>query len=557
MTYNKKVHKNKLLFLPLGGSGEIGMNLNLYHYNGKWLIIDMGIGFASGTIPGVDIIVPETEFLESIKDDILAIVITHAHEDHLGAIPYLWEFFPVDIYTTLFNVEFIKAKLSRSSFKNNVKYKIKKSGEAFQIGDFKLNFIQLCHSVPDMNAVLIEVGGKKIFHTGDWKFDDNPVLGKSNDLDQLKAIGDLGIDAMVCDSTNVLSEGKSGSEGELQKSLIDLIAKQKSLTVIGCFASNVARIISIAKAAKLANKKLMICGASLDRIITVAKKADILDDSIEIIPHEKFTKYKRSELVVLATGSQGEPKAALKRMAHNSYPNVKLIKGDTVIFSSKIIPGNDKQIIELFNIFAKRDINVITERDHFVHVSGHPNRDELSLMYDLIKPNIAIPVHGERYHLREHCKFAENLGVKTVINISNGNCFEVSEKGESVFKVNSGYVAVDGNSLLAVDSNIIRTRRKLCDSGVIIINVEINARKEVRKVLHISAPGLFCSQKDKDILDYMADHVFKTCKKSNAKIKDNKSKEEALINSIRSNIRSLISKSINKNPVIEILLSRN
>ncbi len=557
MSYIKKDHKNKLLFLPLGGSGEIGMNLNLYHYKGKWIIIDMGIGFASGTIPGVDIIVPDTEFMETIKNDILGIVITHAHEDHLGAIPYLWEFFPLDIYTTNFNVEFIKAKLSRSSFKNKVKYNIKKSGESFKIGDFKLKFVQLCHSVPDMNAVLLEVGGKRIFHTGDWKFDDNPVLGKGNDLEQLKAIGNLGIDAMVCDSTNVLSEGQSGSEGKLQKSLIDLIAKQKSLTVIGCFASNVARILSIAKAAKLANKKLMVCGASLDRIITVARKAEILDDSVEIVPYDQFAKYKRSELVVLATGSQGEPKAALKRMAHNSYPYVKLIKGDTVIFSSKIIPGNDKQIIELFNIFAKRDINVITERDHFVHVSGHPNRDELKLMYDLIKPKIAIPVHGERYHLREHCSFAKTLGVKTVINISNGDCFEVSEQGLSAFKVTSGYVAIDGNSLLAVDSSIIRTRRKLCDSGVVIINVEITGRADVKKVLHISAPGLFCSQKDKDILDYIADHIVKTCKRSNAKSKDSRSKEDALINAIRSNVRTLISKSINKNPVIEILLSKN
>ena len=229
----------------------------------------------------------------------MGIVITHAHEDHLGAIPYLWEFFPLDIYTTNFNVEFIKAKLSRSSFKNKVKYNIKKSGESFKIGDFKIKFIQLCHSVPDMNAVLMEAGGKKIFHTGDWKFDDNPVLGKSNDLEQLKAIGDLGVDAMVCDSTNVLSEGKSGSEGELQKSLIDLIAKQKSLTVIGCFASNVARILSIATAAKLANKKLMVCGASLTRIITVARKAEILDDSIEVIPHDQFAKYKDQNLLCL------------------------------------------------------------------------------------------------------------------------------------------------------------------------------------------------------------------------------------------------------------------
>ena len=462
MTYKKKDHKNKLLFLPLGGSGEIGMNLNLYHYDGKWIIVDMGIGFASGTIPGVDIIIPDTEFLEQIKDDILAIVITHAHEDHLGAIPYLWEFFPVDIYTTFFNAECIKSKLSRSDFKNRVKYQIQEAGKEFRIGAFALTFFQLCHSVPDMNAVLIKVGGKKIFHTGDWKFDDNPVIEVKDDKEQLKQIGELGIDAMICDSTNVLSEGHSGSEGDLQQSLIELIGKQKALTVIGCFASNVGRIVSIAKATSLAKKKLIICGASLDRIIGVARKSGYFDESLEIIPSEQFSKYKRSELVVLATGSQGEPKAALKRMALNSYPHVKLIKGDNVIFSSKIIPGNDKQILELFNIFSKREINIITERDHFVHVSGHPNREELRLMYELIKPKIAIPVHGEKYHIYEHCKFVKKLGIETIINISNGDCFEIDSRGLSAFKVQSGYVAIDGNSsnkssgpLLVVSNNLI------------------------------------------------------------------------------------------------------
>ena len=477
MEYSKAKHKNQLLFLPLGGSGEIGMNLNLYHFNGKWIIVDMGIGFASGQIPGVDIIVPETEFLQKIKDDLLAIVITHAHEDHLGAIPYLWEYFPLDIYTTNFNAEFLKAKLNYCDFKKRVKFSIQTQDKPFFIGDFKLNFIQLNHSVPEMNAILIEVDKKKIFHTADWKFDKNPVSGIIDDFDKLKQIGKSGINAMICDSTNVLSDGYSGSEGDLQQSLIKLINKQKNLTVISGFASNVGRIVSIVKSCVNANKKLVICGAAFDRIVTIAKNTGYIDKEVEILKPENIKQYKRNDLVILATGCQGEERAALRRIADNTYPNVKLQKGDTVIFSSKIIPGNDKKIMDLFNTLSMKEVNIITERDHFVHVSGHPNREELRLMYDFIQPRIAIPVHGEKYHLFEHCKFAKKLGVETVHNIANGYCIKINSNNiEKQFKVKSGYIAIDGNSLLPVDSNVIKYRRKLQNSGVVIISILLSKK---------------------------------------------------------------------------------
>jgi ribonuclease J len=511
MKFDIKKHKKDLLFLPLGGSGEIGMNLNLYHYHGKWLMVDLGIGFADDYMPGIDIIVPNPEGFLPYKDDLIGLVITHAHEDHLGAVQYLWELFKMPIYTTKFTANFLRSKLSEYPFAKDVKITEVEPNSSFKIQDFDIELVQLNHSIPEMNALIIRTDQGNIVHTGDWKFDANPVMGVTDEYTRLKEIGDEGVLAMVCDSTNVFSKGHSGSEGDLRESLKNIVAKQKKLVVIATFASNVARLDTIIRAAQEANRKVVICGRSIERAISVARQSGYLMDVEPFLDRRKVKNYQRHELLILSTGCQGELNAALNKIAHNDHPNVTLMPSDTVIFSSKIIPGNDKKIFALFNQLARKSINVMTERDHFVHVSGHPNRDELIRMYELIKPQIAIPVHGETAHIHEHASLAEELGVKQAARVSDGVCLKIHKDGfEKAGEIKSGYLGVDGNSLVEPDSDIMKERRRIADSGVVFINIIFDLDGEFVTKPTVTAPGILSEKDDEEILDYLEDELERT-----------------------------------------------
>lgn len=501
MNLNLKKYTNNLLFVPLGGTDEIGINLYVYHYKGKWLIVDMGLGFASDHYPGVDIIVPDITFLREIKKNIVGMVITHAHEDHLGAVQYLWPEVRVPIYTTKFTAAVLKAKLANSDFTNEVKVHEIKENSSFEIAPFSLEFVSLTHSVPEMQGLVIKTEEGSIFHSGDWKFDPEPLVGALSDLEKLKRIGDEGVLAMLCDSTNIFVEGRSGSEGSLQKSLNELIASfGKQLVVISSFASNIARVYSIMKAAKQAKRRVVLSGTSLWRMYNAAIECGYLGDVEAPIHPKQFNKHKRKDLVVIATGCQGEQFATMNKLAKVEHPDIKLHKGDVVIFASKIIPGNETKIFPLFNKFSKSGIEVLTEKDHFVHVSGHPCKDEVEEMYKLVRPKYAIPMHGEPMHTHEHVKFVKDKKLAIPLQVDNGCLTLISrDKIEVIGKVTTGYMAVDGNFILPSNSEILKHRRIMRDNGVVVVTVIQNDKGFTN--IEVLAPGVLDSGEDGEYFD--------------------------------------------------------
>lgn len=557
---NFKKYKNKLIFIPLGGAKEIGMNLNLYHFNGKWIILDMGIGFASGQIPGVDIVVPDPSFLQEIKSDILAIIITHAHEDHLGSVQYLWEQVGKPVYTSQFTGAFLREKLKEYNLQDRVPINIKSVEEDFTLGDFTIKFIEINHSIPEMNAALITTKEGKVFHTGDWKFDHNPVIGQPDDFSKLANIGKEKILAMTCDSTNIFDAGHSGSEGDLQKSLKNIVAKQNNLVVVATFASNLGRVLSLVEAAKHSSRKVVICGRSLDRIVKIGMDLGYIKDRDIFIPKGKIKLYPRNKLLIIATGCQGEDRAMLTKLSLDEYPNLKIHKNDTLILSSKIIPGNELKINNLLNVFAQKQVEIITEKNAFVHVSGHPGQEELKKMYDLIKPQIAIPVHGEIVHVDAHVKFAKKIGIKEVQKVTNGSCVLLEKSGPKLIgEVKSGYLAIDGNSLINIDNVILKQRKIMGENGIVLVYLTLDKAGKLTADPQIKAPGLFDIEEDQDILAYLSEdlatklqnslahHI--SCKKKKLTINNS-----AIYNEVRGILKKTIKKAIAKMPLIEVFI---
>jgi len=475
MDLNLKKHHSDLLFLPLGGANEIGMNLNLYHLDGKWLMIDCGVGFAYN-IPGVDMMTADISFIKAHRKDLLGIVLTHIHEDHMGAVQHLWKELEVPVYATTFGANFLQKKLEEFKFAKEVPIRIIDGEKELNIGPFKIEFVGLTHSVPEMKALIIKTRHGNVLHTGDWKFDPDPVIGDVSQKEKIKAYGDRGeILAVVCDSTNALSEGHSRSEGELYESLKSLIAGRQGLVGVTTFASNIARIHTIARIAKDLGRKVVLAGYSLHRLHEVGKKSGYFTEDFGFISDKEMKFYSKNEVLVISTGCQGEPNASTRKIATDSHPTIRFTRGDLMIFSSKIIPGNEKKIFELFDELAKKQIDVMTEKDHFVHVSGHPSQDELREMYALAKPQIAIPVHGEFLHTKVHSELARECGVPQVLQIENGLVAKISKDiCETVGFVKTGYFGVDGKQLLDFNGEIIRERKKLQFSGIVMISLAVN-----------------------------------------------------------------------------------
>lgn len=555
MSLELKSCQDKLLFIPLGGAGEIGMNLNLYQYKGKWLMVDCGAGFADDYLPGIDLIVADISAIKPYVKDIVGLVLTHAHEDHLGGVQYLWNEIGCPIYATKFTANFLETRLKEYFFEKKVEVNHLEPKSSFKLGPFDIEMIALTHSAPEMQALMIRTEAGNILHTGDWKFDNNPVVGEVSDMDGLKRCGDEGVLALVCDSTNVFNQGSSGSEGDLIESLSKIIAECRQMVVVTTFASNLARLNTLLEIAKNLGKKVVIAGKSLHRIIEVAIKSGYELNSDIIINERDISRFRRDELVVISTGCQGEPLAATAKMAYDSHPAIKLLAGDTVIFSSKIIPGNEKRIFRLFNIFAKKNVDVITEKDHFVHVSGHPSVDELKKMYELVRPKVAIPVHGELVHIHEHAKLAKGFGVKDVVKVENGLVVDLVAAGV-IGHVESGYLAVDGNYLLPSNSSVIKMRRKMMDTGIIIVVLVVNRSGGLLTKPVILFPGCLDYNDDRDLIESIEEDIY-IYMSENKHNKKSSSSDETIKSSIRSLIKKALKNETGKIPVIEVSINRN
>ncbi|AZL15992.1 ribonuclease J [Rickettsiales endosymbiont of Stachyamoeba lipophora] len=553
MTLNFNKHKNDLIFVPLGGSGEIGLNLNLYQYQGKWLMVDLGCGFADDYLPGVDVIVPDISFITKHRENLLGIVITHSHEDHLGAVQYLWHELRVPVYATPFTSSFLKAKLT-DSFGDNAGVLIKEfqPDSSLELGPFKIQSVSLNHSSPEMQALFIKTEAGNIFHTGDWKFDHDPIVGLPNNDEVLKSIGDQGVLAMVCDSTNVFNEEYSGSEGDLRESLVKLVAECKNLVTITTFASNLARVETVLYAAQQAGRKVVIAGKSLWRIIQAATDSGYFKEMPEFIDERNIGQYPKKEILLLCTGCQGEQFAAATKIANNAHPNIKFSPGDTIIFSSKIIPGNDKKIFRLFNLFVKMGVEVLTERDHFVHVSGHPGRKELKKMYELIRPQVAVPVHGELTHMHYHAKFAREIGIKQALEVENGDVLHLSatDKSMKLGVVEAGYLGVDGLYLLPPKSPIMQARRKMRASGCVFVSIILSPQKGLLCNPILKTPGVLDQIEDKALVNEMIDEI-REAVESKLEFKAGRINREDLNNTTRSIVRKIIKRETNKEPMVE------
>ena len=474
--------RDELVFLPLGGSGEIGMNFNAYGFGPpsrrKWIILDCGVLFGrEAATPGVDVIMPDIRYLAERAEDVLGIIATHAHEDHIGAIAPLWPMLKCPIYATPFTAVLIEGKLEEAGLRERARVRQVPLGGSLTLGPFKLDFISITHSILEPNLIAITTPLGVIAHTGDWKLDPEPMLGEETDVARIKKLGDDGVLALVCDSTNALQQGHSGSEAKVRESLIHLIGTLKGRVAVTAFASNVARLDSIAHAARSHGRHIALVGRSMHKIVGAAKETGYLKDFPPVLDEAEAADLPARRVLYLCTGSQGEPRAALARIAEDNHPNVHLGKGDAVIFSSRIIPGNELPIFELHNKLSALGVEVLTEQDHFVHVSGHPAREELAEMYRWTRPRIAVPVHGEMRHMSEHARLAKSLQVPQALVPSNGQLYRLAPgPAELIDEVPSGRIHMDGRVLVAEGEGLAKSRRALAYAGLIAITLVLDGK---------------------------------------------------------------------------------
>ena len=487
MTYSK----NDLLFVPLGGSGEIGMNVNLYHYNDSWIMIDLGISFPDESTPGVDVILPDLKFIADRRNKLAGLVLTHGHEDHLGAIPYLWSQIGCPIYGSAFTLALLRRKLAESRGDFDIPLHEMGMNCPRQIGAFEIEMIALNHSIPDPAALAIRSEVGTILHTGDWKFDNAPVLGINTDVNRLKAIGDSGVLAMVGDSTNAMVNGRTGSESDVQQGLVDAISKASGCVAITCFASNVARIQSIFIAARANSRSVAVVGRALNRSISAAREVGYLNDLPDLVPEADIDLLPPDSLVVICTGTQGEPRAAMSRIAAGSHESVSLRSGDTVIYSSRQIPGNETAIARVQDMLVKRNIYLVTDQEAPVHVSGHPSRDEMTEMYALVRPRIAIPVHGTARHLHAHAELAKTCQVQQTLIPDNGVMVRINEtEAEVIDNVHTGALTSEKGNIIELHSDMLRLRRRMLWNGVVTVSIILDKSGHLAVLPSVIQSGL-------------------------------------------------------------------
>ena len=485
---------DELVYLPLGGSGEVGMNLNCYGYgpedNRQWILVDVGVTFGDLSTPGVDIIVPDPAFLQG--ENIRGILLTHAHEDHIGALPWLWSRLKAPLYATPFTAFLIREKL-RDNGVHDVKIIEVPLGGHVDLGAFQVDFVTMTHSIAEPSGLKITTPLGTVFHTGDWKLDPAPVIGQPTDIATITQMGDDGLLAMVCDSTNVFVDGEAGSETEAQAGLIELIGSLKTGRIaVGCFASNVARMVSVIKAADMAGRRVALAGRSMHRITAAARHVGLFNDSQRILTEDEARHWPADEILYLCTGSQGEDRAALSRVADGSHPFIKLGLGDHCIFSSRVIPGNELPIANLQDRLADRGVRLYTEKDHpGIHVSGHPCRDEIKQMYEWARPQICVPTHGMRRHLMEHAAFARDLGVQETVTPRNGDMVRLAPgKAAIIDEVPNGRLYVDGGMVVTEKGEALRERRHASTNGILVVSFAMDRRGKIASDIDVRAIGL-------------------------------------------------------------------
>jgi ribonuclease J len=487
---------DELVFLPLGGSNEIGMNFNLYGFgpphDRRWIVVDLGVTFGDQTTPGVEVILPDPEFIEEYADRILGIVLTHAHEDHLGAVAWLWPRLQAPVYATPFTAFLLREKLREADLLDEVEIHEVPLGGKIDLGPFHLELITLTHSIPEPNGLAIKTPLGTILHTGDWKIDPEPLLGGVTDQDAIRKLGDEGVLAMVCDSTNVFVDGTAGSEADVRATLIPLIGQMKGRVAVACFASNVARMDSAARAAEANGRRVCLVGRSMHRMAAAAKSVGLMEGLQPFITEQDARNFPAHGVLYLCTGSQGEPRAALSRIAEGTHPHVNLGAGDACVFSSRVIPGNEIPIRNLQNKLADRGVRLYTERDHpGIHVSGHPCRDELAEMYRWARPTIAVPTHGERRHLLEHAAFARDLQVPQQVTPRNGDMVRLAPgRAEIIDEVPAGRLYVDAGVVTPENGDALRERRHAAHNGMVAVSVVLDGRSRIVAGPAVRAVGL-------------------------------------------------------------------
>ena len=496
------------MFLPLGGSGEIGMNLNLYGYQGQWLMVDLGAAFADAYLPGVDLLFPDITFIEDRREDLAALVLTHGHEDHIGAVAHLWPRLRCPIYATPFTAALVRAKLDEAGLLETAEVREMASGGSFDAGPFNVTYVPIAHSIAEGHGLAIETPAARIYHTGDWKLDAEPIIGPTGVAERLTAIGEAGVRAMVGDSTNVFNPAASGSETAVLDGLMDIVGRQRGRVVITTFASNVARLDTVGRVAAAHHRHLVCLGRSMHRVVAAAKATGYLADFPPILDEDDAAHLPRNKMLVLCTGCQGESRAALSRLVHDEHRSLSLTAGDTVIFSSKIIPGNEIALSRIMNQLALRDIDTITERDAFIHVSGHPGRAELEQMYGWIRPEVAIPVHGEARHLKRHAEFARELGVGQAIAPKNGDIIRLAPGPAAIVdEAPVGRLALDGGHIVPLDSASLVERRRLMSNGHLVVTLVVDEDGQLIADPEVVARGVPSWEPDGALADTLIDVI--------------------------------------------------
>lgn len=544
----------KLVFIPLGGASEIGMNFFLYGYKGKWLIVDCGIGFAGDNLPGVDLLLPNPTFLADKKKDIVGMVITHAHEDHIGAVGYLWRDLQCPIYLTPFAGEILEDKLNEVGLLGRADVHVVEQGSVLDLDPFEVEFISMTHSLPEPNALAIRTAEGLVVHTGDWKFDTNPLIGEKTDMKQLTALGKEGVLAMVCDSTNVFGDPCDATEQDVRETLTDLIGQYPGRQIaVGCFASNVVRVESIYHAAKANGREVCLMGRSLWRIEAAGRATGYFKDVDTFLSEDEALERPVGSVLYICTGSQGEPYSALNNLAAITPQKNSVYFGadDVIIFSSRVIPGNEKSIALLQKRLKAKGIKIITDKEALVHVSGHYAGDDLEKMYRALKPKIALPVHGEAMELMGHVDFALKMGAEFAFALENGEVIALDDTPQILGEVPSGILAVDGKRIIPLDAEVIKKRRKMIEGGSMVVTVVVGKKGNVLGDIQISSFGLLDSKpQDIEKLDELI--------KANVSDlpADQRARDDLIQNAVRSTIRKFLNENYGKKPLIDIHLVR-
>ncbi|MCL2429139.1 MAG: ribonuclease J [Alphaproteobacteria bacterium] len=540
-----------LAFLPLGGTGEIGMNLNLYRCDGQWLAVDCGIGFGDSESPEVDVMMPDPAFIAERRDRLSGLVITHAHEDHIGAVAWLWPELRCPVYATPFAAAVLRRKLSEVGRLNEVKVHVVAPGGRVELAPFSLEFLRVTHSIPEAHALAIRTPHGTILHTGDWKLDPRPLIGPTTDEAAFARLGEAGVLTMVCDSTNAMIEGHSGSEHDVRQSLSALIRGLQGRVAVTCFASNIARIATIACAAREAGRSVAVVGRSLRNLDAAARECGYLRDVAEFVPETAAGSIPDDNLLILITGSQGEPRSALARVAMDTHPNIALGEGDTVIFSSRVIPGNERAIGAVQDNLVRRGVRLMTDMDHLVHVSGHPARDELRKLYRLVKPRYAVPVHGEWRHLAAHAALVQEAG-STPVLLEDGDILQLAPgRPEVVDSAPVGRLVLDGTRLVPLTGQVLSARRRMLFNGVVVASLAVDEAGHLRGVPRISAPGLFAAE-DPQTKEIAGEFAGAIADLPAPLRRDTRALEDAA----RAALRRAVGRRVHKRPLVDVHLLR-